>query len=137
MDYQKQETFKNGYSAVYYYEQLKLIENKWLEDVSLSSEEYREPFKHALDFAKENNVDFFLSDIRQQGVIPVSEKKWFKEVVFPEAAKLGVKYVAIVTTSNIFKTYYINAITKLGNVNDIPVKTFNDYERAFKWLISH
>lgn len=137
MNYQKKEIFKNKTAIVYYTEELKLVENIWVNKVSLDSNSYKQPFLASLKLAEETSVKYFLSDIRNQGVVPVSEKKWFKEVVFPQAAALGVKYGAVITTGNVFKTYYMNAIIKVGNVFNLPVKTFNDYKKAFNWLIKH
>jgi len=137
MNNEKIEIFNNGIAIVNYIKKIKLIENIWIKKVALNSEAYREPFITALDFAKENEVKYFLSDIRNQGVIPVTEKKWFREVIFPQAAKAGVQFGAVVTTGNVFKTYYMNAIIKVGNVFDLPVKTFNDYDKTVNWLINH
>lgn len=137
MNYEKKEIFNNKTAIVYYIEELKLAENIWVNKVALDSTAYREPFLATLKLAEETSVKYFLSDIRNQGVVPVSEKKWFKEVVFPQAAASGVKFGAVITTGNVFKTYYMNAIIKVGNVFDLPVKTFNDYEKAFNWLIAH
>ncbi len=137
MTYKKIEIFKNKVAVVNFYDEIKLVENLWIKKEALNSEAYREPFQKAINFAKKNKVKYFLSDIRNQGVIPVSEKKWFREYVFPQADKLGVGFAAVVSTANIFKTYYMNAIIKVGNVYNLPVKTFNNYDKAFEWLINH
>lgn len=137
MNYKKIEIFNNKKAIVNYIDELKLVENLWISKVALDSNAYREPFIAALDFASKNSVKYFLSDIRNQGVVPVTEKKWFREVIFPKAAEYGVQYGSVVTSGNVFKTYYMNAIIKVGNVFNLPVKTFNDYEKAFNWLIDH
>ncbi len=136
MNSDKITVFENNSAIVYYIKEHKMIENIWIKKVALDSAAYREPFLKSLEYAKDNEVELFLSDIRNQGVVPVTEKKWFREIAFPSAAKLGVKYGSVVTTGNVFKTYYMNAIIKAGNVFELPVKTFNNYERAFNWLVT-
>jgi hypothetical protein len=135
MDIERQEIFNNGTAVVYYLPEYKLVENVWQKKVALDSEAYRKPFLAALEFVKEKPVVYYLSDIRNQGVVPVSEKNWFRTVAFPQAAAAGVKYGAVVTYANIFKIYYMNAIIKVGNVFNLPVKTFSDWQKAFDWLV--
>ncbi len=137
MELKREELFNNGTAVVYYLPDYKLIENVWLKKAALDSEAYRKPFLVALDFVKnnENKVVYYLSDIRNQGVVPVTEKTWFRNVAFPQAAEAGVRYGAVVTNANIFKIYYMNAIIKVGNVFNLPVKTFSDWQKAFDWLV--
>ncbi|MEA3451647.1 MAG: hypothetical protein U9Q83_07055, partial [Bacteroidota bacterium] len=74
-------------------------------------------------------------DIRNQGVVPVSEKNWFKNEVLPEGIQQGLKAAAVITSGNVFKTYYLNAIIKVGNIFKLPIKTFNNSEKALNWLL--
>ena len=137
MEHKKIEIFNNDISAVYYHPEIKLIENKWLKKIALNVEEYRTPFLKAIEFAKENEVYYYMSDIRNQGVVPVSEKNWFRNEILPKAISVGLKYGAVVTSDNVFKTYYMNAIVKAGSINDFAVKTFTDYDKAVAWLLEH
>jgi hypothetical protein len=137
MKYKKEEIFNNGTAIVFYWPEVKLIENKWLKKIALDSQAYRTPFLKAIEFAKNENVLYYLSDIRNQGVVPVKEKTWFRTEMFPKAIDVGVKFGAVVTTANVFKTYYMNAIIKAGNMSNFPVKTFNDYDKAISWLLQH
>jgi len=136
MNYISLELFNNGIAIVHFYPELKLLKVSWSQKMALDSEAYRKPFLFCLQYAESNSCVFFMSDIREQGVVPVTEKQWFRDVVFPKAASLGVKFGAVITSTNVFKTYYMNAIIKFGNVFNLPVKTFNDEKKALDWLIN-
>ena len=129
--------FQDEIVETIYFPDIFLVENKWLKKIAFQQDIYRSTFMRVIDFARENRVDFFLSDIRNQGVVPTSEKNWFKDVVLPLAVEVGVKYGAVITTGNVFKTYYMNAIIKVGNVFDLPIKLFTDREKAVNWLVNH
>ncbi len=129
--------FKDEIVETTYFPEIFLVENKWLKKVAFQQDLYRSTFMRVIDFAKENRVDFFLSDIRNQGVVPTSEKNWFKDVILPLAVEVGIKYGAVITTGNVFKTYYMNTIIKVGNVFDLPIKLFTDRDKAVAWLVNH
>lgn len=136
MNHLTQEIFNNGTAVVHFYIDLKLLKVSWLTKIALDSEAYRKPFLFCIEYASKTACVLFLSDIREQGVVPVTEKQWFRDVVFPKAASLGVKFGAVITSANVFKTYYMNAIIKIGSVFNLPVKTFNDEKKAMDWLIN-
>ncbi len=126
--------YEDEWAIVYYWPEMKLVENKWKKETILTDDKYRKPFVEALKFAETTQVDYFLSDIRQEGIVPHKEKKWFKDYAIPEAVKRNVKLAAIIIDFNVFKTYYINALIKFGNNLGLPIKTFNNYSKAIKWL---
>jgi len=137
MEYKKVEVCNNETAIVNYWPEIKLIEIRWIKKVALDSELYRQPFLKALEFGKTNSVELFLSDISNQGVVPVSEKNWFKNTVLQESIKLGLKSAAVITSGNVFKTYYLNAVIKVGNIFDLPIKTFTNKEKAINWLLKN
>lgn len=126
--------YEDDYVTVYYWTDKKIIENKWKKQTILNEEEYHKPFIKASEFAGKNDVYYFISDVRLEGVVPFKEKKWLKEFIIPEAIEKNVKAAAIISNYNIFKTYYINAIIKLGNNMGFPIKVFNKYSKALNWI---
>ncbi len=134
---EKEIIFQNEIVETIYFPKIYLVENKWLQKAAFQEEVYRTTFTRVIDFARQKRVDFFLSDIRNEGVVPTSEKNWFKNVILPLAVEVGIKYGAVITSGNVFKTYYMNAIIKMGSIFDLPIKLFTDREKAIKWLTSH
>jgi hypothetical protein len=101
-----------------------------------SIEEYKQPYEFMLDFAKTNQVDNFLADTINQGVVSPEARKWFETSVFPRAVALGLKRGAVVSSANAFKKYYLNAILSAINKFGVPVKIFSDTESAVGWFKS-
>ena len=123
------------YVTVSFDEDIKVMEVKW-KDAPFNSEQYRETFEKAIEFATETPADFFISDIVKQRVVNPNDRKWFEESAIPRAAATGLKKAGVVLGSNPFKRYYFNHIMKkVGNV-DLPFKAFKNREEAVKWFLS-
>lgn len=129
--------YEDEYAIVYYWPDKKIIENKWKKEAILNEATYHKPFIKAIEFAKKNTVYYFISDVRLEGVVPYKEKKWFKEFTIHAAIEKNVKLAAVISNYNIFKTYYVNAIIKFGNNMGFPIKIFNKYSKALKWIESY
>lgn len=126
--------FENEFAELIYEKEIKLLTIKW-KNRKLSFEEYQRPFKIALDFLSKNNVENYISDIRDQGIIPPDFRKWLQEVAMPEAAKAGLKRVVGVANVNVFKQYYINNVFNSAKKFGMPFKMFNTPEEAKKWFL--
>lgn len=100
------------------------------------SSEYHEAFNTLLEFSKKNDVENFLSDINNQGIVSPENRKWFETEMLPEAIKNGLKRAGIVFDGNVFKKYYLNMIIKVSNKYKMPIKLFNNEEETYKWFKS-
>jgi hypothetical protein len=116
----------------YYYPEKKLIHIVWKQRTI--GEDYRNAFLGCVEFAKSNPSNYFLSDIRQQGVVGPEDRKWFETVALPAAIDVGLQKSAAVFDGNVFKMYYINMILQHVVKKGIPMKFFKDLESAQKWL---
>lgn len=101
-----------------------------------TSVEYQNAFNVLLDFQKSETITRYISDIRKQGIISPSDRKWFETVALPKAIEQGLKASAVVFDGNAFKKYYINIILAATNKFGLPTKLFSTYEEAEKWLLS-
>lgn len=77
-----------SYVSAYYVSKYKVIVVKWTAKV-ISSEQYRDTFNACLDFARQGN-DFlnFLSDTRNQPVIPPKRQKMVSVVCNDRSYKI-------------------------------------------------
>ena len=101
-----------------------------------TSEEYREAFNTMLKFQEGVKISRYITDIRKQGVINPTERKWFETYVFPRAVELGVKVSAVIFDGNAFKKYYINVILSVINKFNVPIKIFNTLDDAKTFVMS-
>ncbi len=120
-------------SKVYYNPELKLAKIIW--DGSPGTLEYKKPFQKLLNHAETHKIENFLSDITKQGIISIENRKWFERQAVPEAKAAGLKRTAIVTSDNPFKKHYISMLLIVVNTFNMPVRVFNNQEKAEKWLV--
>ena len=98
-------------------------------------DEYKIPFQELLEYGKKHPIDNFLSDIREQGVISPSHRKWFEQEALPKAIDdVKLKRAAVVFDGNVFKQYYLNMLLSVTNKYQLPLKTFNSEDKALDWI---
>ena len=112
----------------------KLGEIEWKGPCSL--EQYQECFSVLLDYQSRNTVKYFLSDIRNQGIMNPNNRQWFESVALPQAIRQGLLRSAVVSEDNIFKRYYVNLILHSTNKMGLPLRIFDSREQAIEWLFS-
>lgn len=101
----------------------------------VTPETYASAFQSLLDFAEnKRNIYYFLSDIRNQGIVGPENRKWFETVALPKAISLGLKKAATIMDGNIFKKYYINMILSVSSKFDLPLKVVSSKEEAFDFF---
>ena len=88
------------------------------------------------EYAKNHEAQNFLSDIREQSVVSPENRKWFEEIMIPQAIDVGLKRAAVIFDGNVFKKYYLNMIIKVTNKFGLPLKIFNSEEEAIEWFKS-
>jgi hypothetical protein len=100
-----------------------------------SNTEYLEILGKQLALTKEKKAAKILYDLRKMGVVSAENQKYTNDVYFPEVAKAGSKYAAIIVPENIFGEVSVNSI--LGKTNNalFEAKLFKDSSSATKWLI--
>ncbi|RLD42599.1 MAG: hypothetical protein DRI86_11350, partial [Bacteroidetes bacterium] len=101
--------YKTDIAVVSYSKERKLVTTVW-HSKKLKFKEYQEPFLAAIEFQKKTFVTNYISDIREQNIIPPDFRKWFQTEILPKAYAAGVKRSAIIFNGNIFKKYYLNNI---------------------------
>ena len=127
------EILKNEFATLTYERDLKLLILTW-SDQKPSFEDYQKPFLAILEFMVKNPVYSYISDIRNQAIIPPDYRKWLQEHVMPEGVKTGLKRVVGVANVNIFKQYYINNVFQSAKKFGLPFKMFNTIDEAKEWL---
>ena len=87
------------------------VELIWKKNVN--SEEFRHTYSEGLGFANKNKVQFFLSDMRKEGLVALDDVKWLTREVIAKAANIGVKRIALVNEDElIFSTIYAESLKK-------------------------
>ena len=96
---------------------------------------YKEAFESILGYAEVNhNIDYYISDIRNQAIVSPEMRKWFQEVALPRAVAGGLKRAAVIMDGNAFKKYYMNMILQMTNKFGLPLKLVSDFDEAYDFL---
>ena len=103
---------------------------------SCTSQQYRDTFSYLLEQQGKLGLIRYLSDIREQAVISIDDRKWFETVALPKAIEQGLKAAAVVFNGNVFKKYYFNVIMQSSKKYGLPIKLFNDEQSAQDWLMT-
>ncbi|MDA3866139.1 MAG: hypothetical protein PF489_05230 [Salinivirgaceae bacterium] len=130
----KQVIIDNDFAEISYDAELKMGKIVWKR--KSTTEEYRSGFITLLEFSKTHEVNNFMSDIRNQGVVAPENRKWFENEMLPKAIDAGLKRAGSVFDGNVFKKYYMNMIIKVSNKFGMPLKLFNNEEEAIEWFKS-
>jgi hypothetical protein len=111
------------------------VELIWKKDIT--SEEFRQVYLKGLDFASKNKVFFFLSDIRNEGLVSLDDVKWLTREVIAKANNIGIKKIALVNEDDlIFSSIYAESLKKKIENYSIQVNVFSDISSARNWLLS-
>ncbi len=124
----------NDYAEISYEPDLKMGKIVWKRKTK--TDEYRHAFIILLEYSKTHEIDNFLSDIRNQGVVAPENRKWFENEMLPKAVDAGLKRAGSIFDGNVFKKYYMNMIIKVSNKFGMPLKLFNTEEEALEWFKS-
>ena len=124
------------YAKAMYHEEDSVVEIQWKKVKKMSIEEYKNALTLALDYQEQNpeKVKFYLSDIRDQGILSPDYRKWFQDDAVPRALKNGLQAGAVVFEGNVFKKYYLNNIMNTTKKFGIPFKFFGTREEAIEWF---
>ncbi len=102
-----------------------------------NTEIYKETFLTALDIASNKFVKYFLSDIREQGVVSIGDMRWLSEYIIPKVHKLGIEKVAIILVEDIFSTIYAELVEKNLTENNVDMKIFIEKTNAYTWFFNN
>jgi hypothetical protein len=97
--------------------------------------EYRNSFHKLLDYTQVEPVEYFFSDMTNQGVISHDDREWFANQMLPMAIKAGLKRAAVLLDGNVIKTYYMNLLIVTSSRFGLPLRVFNNEEKAMEWLL--
>jgi hypothetical protein len=101
-----------------------------------NSEEFKNIYSFAVNFAFVNKVYFFLSDMRNEGLVSLDDVKWLTREVISKAQEIGIKKIALVSEDDIiFSSIYAESVKKKLEKSAIHVQIFNDIITARAWLL--
>ena len=96
--------------------------------------DFKKTVNQGLNLLIENKGCKWLADLSKMEVIAQEDQRWIDEEWFPQAAKTGVKYIAMVRPQMILAQMSVRRVT--GKVGELEIETayFDSVEQAREWL---
>lgn len=124
---------KYQFVKVTYNKEIKTLSVKWMG--YSTTQGWKDSHYDIVKLLDQYEIDKILVDSVTQLVISKADSDWVSEVIMPELRKRGLKFVAMVLAKDDFTRYAIEHFSDLANEYS-PVKCFDDYEDAEKWLLA-
>ncbi len=124
--------YESSSASLVYDKPGRTIELKWKQGAY--SDEYRELFSNLVEFARKNDVIYFISDLRSEGHVPVEDLQWLEVEVLEKVQELGIQRVALITEDTVFSTVYAETIKRKLNDKPTEVQIFDAPEPAYAWI---
>jgi hypothetical protein len=129
-----QTLFESDTISLNFHKTERLLELIWKRNPS--SPEFREIYTSALQFAQNHKISFFLSDMRNEGLIDLENLKWLETEIIPSAIKIGVKRIAMVSEDTFYSTLYAEILKKKLEKSTIHVRIMADKSEAMAWILT-
>ncbi len=131
----EQTFFESEAIILNYYKSERLVELLWKR--TPTSDEFRDAYTLAAQYAQNHKVSCFLSDMRNEGIIDMSNIKWLESEIIPAAIKLGIKKIALVSEETFYSTLYAETLKKKLENSSMQVRILSDISEAKAWLIAN
>jgi hypothetical protein len=131
----EQTFFDSDVIMLNFYKTERLIELLWKKNPS--SEEFRNGYNTAAQYAQNHKVSCFLSDMRNEGLIDMANIKWLENEIIPLAIKLGIKKIALVSEETFYSTLYAETLKKKLESSSMQVRILSDINEAKSWLLAN
>ncbi len=120
------------YGSIFYNAKINCAGIAWKKQVT--SEQYRTLFNKCLNIVKMYHTPYWISDLRQQGVVSVDDQRWMLQTIFPEANKNGLIQTAVIYNPQDHSTEYPTRIRVAAESMGIAIEFFDNRKSADEWI---
>lgn len=124
--------FDTEYGSIFYNAKLNCAGIVWKKQIT--SEEYRTLFNKCLNIVKMYHTPYWVSDIRNQGVVSPEDQRWMLQTIFSEAGKNGLVQVALIYNPQNHITEYPVRIQVAADELGITIRFFDNRKNADEWI---
>jgi hypothetical protein len=123
----------NEYACLWYYPEEGIIHHQFLQPVA--GETFRSVLMTGLRLMREHGVDKWLSDDRNNTILPAEDSAWAQEYWQPRAVEAGWKYWAVLPPAKARGRINMERLTGFVDEHEsVAIKTFSNPEAAWLWL---
>ena len=129
---EEQLIFDTEYGSIFYNAKLNCAGIVWKKQIT--SEQYRTLFTKCLNIVKLYHTPYWISDIRNQGVVSAEDQQWMVQTIFPEANKNGLVQSALIYNPQNHVAEYPERIKVAADSLGITVHFFENRKNADAWV---
>lgn len=127
--------FESAYGTIYYNARTNTAGMVWKQQPT--TEEYRTLFKKCYEIVRLYKTPYWLSDLRKQGTIPVTDQKWMAENILVDAIQNGLKRIAGIYNPSQHNEDYRVLIANQGKKLGVQIDFFTSRKDAENWIEDH
>lgn len=124
----------NEYATLWYYPDTKIVHHQIKKYI------FGKPLQDLLskgtEILQQHKAEKWLSDDRSNNALTLEDQTWANNVWFPNTAKVGWKYWALVQLVKITGQLNMKKQANIVTNGGVTVCTFNDADEAMDWLVS-
>ncbi|MBN1117930.1 MAG: hypothetical protein JXA77_12030 [Bacteroidales bacterium] len=126
--------YETDYALLTYTQENFILELTWKKNCT--EDIYQETFNEAKELARNYTIKSFISDMRNEGVVPIGSLRWLKNTIIPVAIELGIVKIAMIINDELFANIYADLIKKSVSENKMAVRLFKNNGEAMAWVTS-
>jgi uncharacterized protein with PhoU and TrkA domain len=123
---------QNEYATLVYHSDIKVVHHTFHKPIA--GQAFRDVLSTGIKVMAEHKASKWLSDDRENAVLPDDDVTWSKEVWFPHALKAGWKYWALVVPQDLLARMNMKQFVDSYIDQGLRVMVFSQPESAMEWL---
>lgn len=104
----------------------------WKKEVT--SQSYRAVFETVLNTLRTYHSPGWIADLRQQGIVPEEDQKWFANTILPEAVKNGLRRIATIGFRDPARVAYYERMQQRASGLGFHLQDFDSLPLALDWM---
>jgi len=124
----------NEYATLWYHSDTRIVHHKIKKYIF--GQPLQELLSKGTEVLRQNKAEKWLSDDRSNNALTPEDQNWANNVWFPETARAGWKYWALVQPEKVTGQMNMKKQANVVTNGGVTVGTFDDPEEAMDWLVS-
>jgi hypothetical protein len=125
---------ENEHALLWYYPNQRIIHHQFLQPIS--GEAFQSVLMAGLDLMREHGAEKWLSDDRNNSILPAEDSAWSQDYWLPRAYQAGWKYWAVLPPAKARGRINMQRLMDfVGEQRKVKIQIFSDPDDAWQWLL--
>ena len=124
----------NEYACLWYYPEFGIVHHKFLQPVA--DDAFRNVLMSGLKLLREEGVQKWLSDDRNNSILEAEDSAWSQEYWLPRALETNWRFWAVLPPTKARGRINMERLTGyVGEQQRVSIELFSDPDEAWQWLV--